>query len=100
MLTRLTTSLDILIAQPRFEAGEIITTPGFRDLRLDHTHYLAMHQSGLWGELNQFEAQANEWGVNNNGRILSLYSLPQGPRFLVITAADRSYTLFLLEEEF
>lgn len=87
-----------------FEPGQVIATPSALDTLQTH-HCLSMdllirHLSGDWGELPDEDAQANQDALEHGNRILSSYPLAEGVKIWVITEADRSFTTFLLPEEY
>jgi hypothetical protein len=89
-----------------FSPGNVFATPAV--LRHLHAHnisstwLLAMHCSGLWGDLDDEDAQANTAAVKSGARILSAYDLA-GERIWVITDAvdglRRRHTTTLLKPE-
>jgi hypothetical protein len=86
-------------AAPRFELGQLMTTPGARDLGLDFRPYLARHVAGDWGDVSADDAQESEFAVDKYLRVWSAYDTPAG-RIWIITEADRSLTTVLLPEEY
>ncbi|MFO7683905.1 MAG: hypothetical protein R6X34_28065 [Chloroflexota bacterium] len=87
-----------------FPLGQIVMTPGVAALGIDVTAYIARHESGDWGGLDNFDKRQNETAVKEGLRILSAYDVPTGDgeraRLWVITEADRSVTTALLPEEY
>jgi SAM-dependent methyltransferase len=68
--------------------------------RLDPAVFLARHQRGDWGDVDEQQRQYNDWASQHDGIIWSTYKLCDDVELLVSTAADRSYTRVLLETEF
>lgn len=84
---------------PRFELGEVVTTPGVADLGIDVRPYLERHAAGDWGDVSEADAAENEFSVTRPLRIFSAYNTPGG-RIWVITEADRRVTTVLLPGEY
>jgi hypothetical protein len=88
----------------RFLPGQIVATPGaLRALELAGENplaFLSRHLAGDWGEVDEHDRAENELSLERGFRILSAYTLSDGTRIWVITAADRSATTFLLPEEY
>lgn len=64
--------------------------------------FLARHQAGDWGEVDDREQRANAFAVQQGHTmyaITSRYPLPTGASLLVMTAPDRSATRLLLTTE-
>jgi hypothetical protein len=88
---------------PKFELGQIVYTPGARDLLflngISPLSLLKRHVDGDWGELSEEDKQENELSVKEGFRILSSY--PVGTeKVWIITEADRSATTLLLPSEY
>ena len=87
-----------------FTLGQVVATPGALaaigvsgdDLSI----YLARHQSGDWGEVDEHDRKENELSLEQGFRLMSVYSLSTGVKIWVITEADRSSTCILLPEEY
>jgi len=93
------------MAEPRFELGHIVATPGalqaFKDAAgARMIDYLDRHVTGDWGDLGEEDRNENELSVVQGFRILSSYDLSTGVTFWIITEADRSATTFLLPSEY
>jgi len=98
------------VAQPRFELGSIVSTPGALDACPTErmTRCLARHLCGDWGCVDPDDAEANNEALSNGDRLLSAYPIdPAKPcagfgknTLWIITEADRSVTTFLLPEEY
>ena len=88
----------------RFLLGRLVATPGalqaLEDASQHPAEFLARHQAGDWGDLEEADKQENELSVLNNLRILSAYTLTTGVKIWVITEADRSATTILLPSEY
>ncbi len=91
--------VDVSGSQPLFPLGRIAATPGALSLDCNFTPYLAMHECGLWGDLEQEDWEENDLSVKEGFRILSAY-VHQGRRFWIITEHDRSLTTVLLPSEY
>ena len=62
--------------------------------------FLARHQAGDWGDLDEHDLDENKRSLDRGLRLLSAYTLSDGTRLWVITEADRSSTCILLPEEY
>jgi hypothetical protein len=67
--------------------------------------YLDRHFAGDWGDLDEHDRSVNQEAMipdedGNLGRILSVYTLPDGATIWIITEADRSLTTVLLPGEY
>ena len=58
------------------------------------TEALARHWAGDWGDVTRGEAYRNRRGLRTRGRLSSRYDRPDGSVVGVVTAADRSTTVF------
>lgn len=89
---------------PRFSLGQVVATPGvLRALEIANQlpfEFLARHQAGDWGEVDEEDRAENELSVDKGFRILSAYRTNNNVRIWVITEADRSATTILLPEEY
>jgi hypothetical protein len=85
-----------------FSLGELCATPGV----LLHVPWeeqmagLARHAAGDWGILDEEDRLTNNRSLESGSRLLSAYDSKAGVRFWIITEWDRSYTTFLLPEEY
>jgi hypothetical protein len=91
-------------ATARFRLGALVATRGALDALTEAEEnpatYLRRHLAGDWGDLTEEDVEANEWGVENEGRLLSAYNLSDGTRIWIITEWDRSVTTILLPGEY
>lgn len=88
----------------RFQAGQIVMTPGALDLAVKGADLLTCmirHLSGDWGDLCDSDKQANDKGLEATSvtRLLSAYETEHG-KIWIITEIDRSATTILLPEEY
>ncbi len=87
-----------------FELGHVVRTDGAAALGIDFRPYIARHQAGDWGELDEFDKRQNRQALKEDLRILSAYNIPvaggETERIWIITEADRSITTVLLPEEY
>jgi ubiquinone/menaquinone biosynthesis C-methylase UbiE len=88
----------------KFELGAIkVSTAAANALTetcLELETLLTRHQDGDWGNVDNAQRLRNEWAVEHNGLIRSVYELPNGALLLVSTAITRSYTWAMLETEY
>ena len=86
-----------------FALGRIVLTPGALAALGDRAAaapFLRRHQDNDWGELSEFDRQANDEAVLEGDRILSKYRTAGGAFIYIITEHDRSSTTILLPEEY
>jgi hypothetical protein len=87
-----------------FPLGQVVAAPGALEAlgrnNSDGLDLLQRHLLGDWGSVDAEDAAANDAATVDGGRLLSVYSLPDGTRIWVITEADRSATTFLLPGEY
>lgn len=87
-----------------FKLGQIFLTPGAQKVLAESNQhpiiFLALHQSGQWGDVCEDDAKENNLSVKNGFRILSSYKTSFGVKIWVITEADRSATTLLLPEDY
>ena len=88
----------------RFPLGQVEGTPGaieaMEEAGQDPAQLLGRHVAGDWGDVCEDDANENEFSVERDLRILSVYTLETGVKVWVITEADRSATTFLLPSEY
>ena len=88
----------------KFELGAVKVSPAASDTLavncLDPATYLARHQSGEWGDLDNAHRLRNDWALEHDGTIRSAYKLLNDVTLLVNTAADRSCTWVMLGTEY
>jgi hypothetical protein len=95
------------IMEQKFTLGKTVMTQGVSELveehdiegRLELTKILHRHGAGDWGDVDEEDANQNEFAMNNGERILSSYEL-FGKTVWVITEWDRSYTTVLFPSEY
>ena len=94
----------------RFKLGNVVATPGalqaLAEAGQEPLHFLALHASGAWGDLNREDREANERATaheddpDQRDRVLSAYETRDGVRLWIITESDRSATTLLLPSEY
>lgn len=86
----------------RFRCGQIVATPNALSQlsQKDVLTALQRHQSGDWGDVCEEDRQANERALTDGSRLFSVYHSEKGPKFWVITEADRSATTVLMPEDY
>lgn len=94
-------------AEPKFELGRVVGTPGAVDVmqrhNIDGGELLARHQQGDWGDLCTEDRQANEEALDEHdpSRIFSVYGeAGSDARLYLITEWDRSVTTILRPEDY
>ena len=98
------------MASAKFELGRIVITPGalgaLEEAQQNALHFLALHASGRWGDLDREDRAANDRAIAHEGdreqqdRVLSAYQTRLGAKLWVITEWDRSVTTILLPGEY
>ena len=86
-------------SRPRsFPLGQIVATPSaLAEIRADDiTAALARHSEGDWGDCGPEDWRENEFAVDNDLRLFSVYQDRNKVKFWIITEADRSATTVLL----
>jgi len=86
----------------RFEVGQLGITPGAQELIPMKEVELALnrHAAGDWGNVCDEDRTQNEWALNNEARLMSVYESNAGESFWIISEADRSSTTILLPSEY
>jgi len=86
----------------KFEVGQLGITPGAQELipTDDVQIALSRHASGDWGSICEEDNAQNEWALENEARLMSVYESESGESFWIITEADRSSTTILLPSEY
>jgi hypothetical protein len=85
-----------------FRLGRIVTTSNALECltRQDILEGIRRHQAGDWGEVPLDQAETNDRALVAGTRIISVYRAANGPRFWIITEADRSATTVLMPEDY
>lgn len=87
----------------RFPLGKVVATPDALALLDRHgvsaRDFLARHQQGDWGDIDQGDAAMNDHAVDNGERLFSSYPLGND-HIWIITERDRSVTTILLPEDY
>lgn len=86
----------------KFEAGQLGITPGAQELIPMNEVQTALnrHVSGDWGSICEEDNAQNEWALENDARLMSVYESASGESFWIITEADRSSTTILLPSDY
>lgn len=88
----------------KFSMGMVFATPGalgaFEVADESSLVFLMRHAGGDWGEVCEEDRQANEFALENELRLFSVYHLGDGTKIWIITEADRSVTTILLPSEY
>lgn len=83
-----------------FPLGRIVATRTLLDhmvsINVIALPYIERHRNREWGNLSRADKQANDDALEQGGRILSKYLLPDRTPIYVITEADRSVTTLML----
>ena len=96
--------LDEPVADKLFALGHVVMTASIAALNVDIAPFLARHEQGDWGELDDFDKRQNETAIKQDLRILSAYTASiandETVKIWIITEADRSVTTVLLASEY
>lgn len=96
--------LDEPVADKLFLLGHVVMTAGVAALESDIAPFLARHEQGDWGEIDDFDTRQNETAVTQNLRILSAYTVPiandEAVKIWIITEADQSTTTLMLSSKY
>lgn len=88
----------------RFPLGRTLATPGalaaLGEAGKSPAEFLDRHVCGDWGEVDEEDAQENEFSLEKDLRLMSVYTLKTNVRIWIITEADRSATTILLPKEY
>ena len=91
------------MAQELFPLGQVVATEGIGTLMengIDVMQYLARHQRGDWGDLDEADNISNNQALKNDWRLLSNYEVTDGTNIWIVTEYDRSVTTLLLPSEY
>lgn len=88
----------------KFPLGRTVATPGalaaLTEAGQSPAEFMDRHVCGDWGEVDEHDAQENEFSLENDLRLLSAYTLKTNVLIWIITEADRSATTILLPKEY
>lgn len=88
----------------KFNMGPVYATPGaldaFESANDSTLVFLMRHAAGDWGDVCEEDRLANEFALENELRLFSVYHLSDGTKIWIITEADRSVTTILLPSEY
>jgi hypothetical protein len=89
-------------SKPAFELGRIaISKDAFDKLSPDEAMtILERHVRGDWGEVSKHDADENEFALDHDLRLMSVYRRASGQKLWVITEADRSITTIMFPEDY
>ena len=93
---------NTIAVTPKFPLGLIVLTANATAVlsELDVVLALQRHQSGDWGNVDQYDQRLNEDALRMHERLSSVYHTAGGVKFYIITEWDRSITTVLLPEEY
>jgi hypothetical protein len=92
------------VTTDKFSMGMVYATPGALDA-IEHadessTVFLARHVAGDWGDVCEGDRLENEFALEQQLRLFSVYYLGDGTKIWIITEADRSVTTILSPSEY
>lgn len=78
----------------KFPLGTIVLTPQAAEvLKGDNPLlYIGRHRKGDWGEVSR---EVNEYSLEHNLSLVSMYTTCSGKKILVVTSADRLTTTIM-----
>lgn len=89
--------------KPKFKCGQLVATPAFTK-KVDPQYGMAalvQHLQGKWGTVDREDYETNNRALQNGGRLVSAYPLPdEAGDFWIITEGDRSITTMLLPSDY
>lgn len=89
---------------PLFPLGMVVGTPGavraLQKAGQQSAEFLDRHVNGDWGDIPEEDRKENEFSLQHGFRILSAYTTGAGDRIWILTEADRSATMILLQHEY
>lgn len=91
-----------LKSKERFSLGKLYMTQGVMNgvSALDVWHAVTRHADCDWGDVCEEDRGLNDASLENDSRLLSVYTASNAKRFWIITEWDRSATTVLLPEEY
>lgn len=88
----------------KFPLGQVVGTPGALEVLAASgqtpNEFLARHQNGDWGDLDDEDKRLNDEAIQDGSRIMSAYILQSGERLWIITDSDHASTCILLPDEY
>jgi len=91
----------------KFNPGHIVVTRGVNDLVADNNEFakhvtlsLKRHLAGDWGDVCDEDRVTNEFALQREDRLFSVYKKDGVPAIWVITEWDRSVTTVLFPDEY
>jgi hypothetical protein len=98
-----TTTMNTQLLNAKFKPGTLAITPACMD-KVDPQYALAalvQHLQGKWGLIDREDEAVNNFALENGGRLVSVYPLPNDAGdFWIITEGDRSVTTMLLPSDY
>lgn len=86
-----------------FRIGVVVSTPGAVDVMREHNVHplilIAMHASGIWGDIDPKDRGLNEAAIPHKDRIMSVYKFG-GETLWVITDPGHETTTILTPDEY
>lgn len=94
--------MTALKSKRTYSLGELYKTQGVLNgvPEWDVWNAIMRHANCDWGEVCEEDWQLNDGALENDGRLLSVYTASNAKRFWIITEWDRSVTTVLLPEEY
>lgn len=86
----------------RFALGQLVATPTVLEA-VPHSEIIAAldrHLACDWGDMCAEDQQSNDWALQHECRLFSVYHAKDGTTFWIITEADRSATTVLLPSDY
>jgi len=92
----------MITTETKFRLGQTVITPAaLKQIHpLDVHACLKRHSVGDWGDVCDEDRAENEFSLDKQLRLFSVYHDRHGTKFWIITEADRSATTVLLPAEY
>ena len=94
----------VIFETPLFSLGTVVTTPGavaaMTRAGQDPGELIRRHAKGDWGDICAEDKETNEYGVKNQGMIMSVYKLGTGEVVWIITAPGHGVSTLLTPAEY
>lgn len=94
--------MTALKSKRAFSLGKLYMTQGVMNCvpAMDIWHSVMRHANCDWGDVCDEDRGLNDASLENDSRLLSIYTASNAKRFWIITEWDRSVTTVLLPEEY
>jgi hypothetical protein len=95
--------MGYFLLQPLFQPGQLLLSPAIHTRGIDPHPLLWRHLAGDWGDLCDYDLEANTRALSDGGPILSRFQAPgisgEISTVEIMTEDDRSYTVIYVVGE-